>query len=103
MSFTFGEADPSDFLVLANLPQSTAVNSHGPVVAADLSNDALRRDLIRCESCSKTFSKRMHYKYKTASSSRSHFVLMFLAVIVKPTIDHTTVRSVPILLRYEAT
>ena len=100
MPFTFGEADPNHFPVLADIPQATAENSHGPVVATDLSNDALRR-LIRCENCSKTFNKRMHYKYETSSSKRRYYVLMFLAVIVKPTIDHITVPSVPKLLHYE--
>jgi hypothetical protein len=102
MPFTSSEADPNDFPVLADLPQATAVNSHGPVVATDLSNDALRRGIIRCENCSKTFSKRMHYKYEIASSKRRCCVLMFLAVIEKLTIDHITVRSVRKLLRYEA-
>jgi hypothetical protein len=102
MPFTFSEADPNDFPVLTDLPQATAVNSHGPVVATDLSNDALRRGLIRCENCSKSFNKRMHYKYGTVSSKHRCYVLMFLAVIVKPTIDHITVRSAPKLLPYEA-
>ena len=102
MPFTFSEADPNDFPVLADLPQATAVNSHGPVDATDLSNDALRRGLIRCENCSKTFNKRMHYKYEPVSSKRRCCVLMFPAAIVKPTIDHITVRSVPKPLPYEA-
>jgi hypothetical protein len=102
MPFTFSEADLNDFPVWANLPQVTTINSHEPVDATDLSNDALRRGLIGCENCSKTFSKRMHYKYETTSSSRGYCVLMFPAVIVKPTIDHTSVRSVPKLLLYEA-
>ena len=102
MPFTFGEADPNDFPVLADLPQAAAVNSHEPVDATDLSNDALRRGLIRCENCSKTFNKRMHYKYEPVSSKRRCCILMFPAAIVKPTIDHITVRSVPRLSPYEA-
>lgn|SRR2546423_2441998 len=102
MPFTFSEADPNDFPVLADLPQVTAANSNRSVFATDLSTDALTRGLIACENCSQTFSKRMHYKYETASSERSRCVLMSLAVIVKRTIDHTTVRSVRKLLRYEA-
>ena len=102
MPFTFSEADPNDFPVLVDSPQATAVNSHRPVVATDLSDDASRRGHIRCTNCSKTFSKRMHYKYETAPSRRRCCVLMFLAVIVKPTIDHTAVRSVTELLGYEA-
>jgi hypothetical protein len=103
MPLSFSEVDSNDFPVLADLPQVTAVNSHGPVVVTDLAgNDTLRGGLIRCENCSKTFNKRMHYKYGTISSRRRYCVLMFLAVIAKPTIDHITVRSVPKLLRYEA-
>jgi hypothetical protein len=102
MPFTFSEADLNDFPVWANLPQATTINSHGRVDDTDPSNDALRRGLIGCESCSKTFGKRMHYKYETTSSSRGYWILTFLAVIVKLTIDHTTVHSVPKLLHYEA-
>ena len=74
MPSTFGEADLNDFPVLADLPQATAVNSHDPVVATDLSNDALRRSHIQCENCSKTFNKRMHYKYESVSSTRRYCV-----------------------------
>ena len=103
MPLSFTEVDPNDFPLLVDLPQVTAVNSHGPALAADLAgNDTSRGGLIPCENCSKTFNKRMHYKYGTISSKSRYCVLMFLAVIAKPTIGHITVRSVPKLLRYEA-
>ncbi len=101
MLTTFDEADPNYFPIVAALPQVTVVNPQGTVAATDLSNNGVKRSLIKCENCSKNFSKRMHYKYKTASTGRSYYVLMSLVVIAKSMIDRTIVRSVLKLLHYE--
>ncbi|SRR6266536_1467972 len=62
--------------------------------------------LINCKDCSRTFTKRMHYKFETLYRPfhrLTGLTFIALAVIAKPTIVLTIVVSVPKPLHYNMT